>query len=506
MAALRRRIVSLVALATLAACAGRAALSPSAPGAGSGGVSAGAGGSGGASGSTFVPRPPDVVWPGAGCGKPLPSNQIATVPGLPTGYTQFTVMGTGANLTDAPIAEYAAPRTFWVRVPADYDPNRAYRVVYIGQGCGGYDQANISTYQLFNEAYGGTEQAIYVALDIPRDMANQDCYDIGDGLRSQEWEAFQLFQGFVDDHYCVDLNRIYVAGYGPGGSLANMWGCYFAGWPTRQRKFAPRYHLRGQVAVMAGEPDEQPTCGGPVAALWLHDVNYSTPIASDIAALARVGRVNGCDTNYDDASLQVPWHADGQGIGDVCRKFVGCPADSPVVFCTTRGEGFTDQHERVIPAARLFFEDTESGRPTSAPDGGSTGADGGAVMEVGPSCMPACTPGVAQCELGSDNLRTCVLDASGCPVLASTPCAPNTHCCSTCGPTSVCWQDTNCPIVPAGCSGQGTFCLDAKTVATCAVTTPAASTIFPCVYIESQSPCPTGQACDGSAPLRAVCR
>src|SRR5262249_39561266 len=153
------------------------------------------------------------------------------------------------------------PRTFWVRVPPDYDNRRPYRVVYIGQGCGSFESANTSTYQLFNESAGGTEQAIYVALDIPRDNANMDCYDNRDGPRSQEWEAFELFHTVVDQNYCVDNDRVYVAGYSTGGWLANMWGCYFAGdgqnpasTPGVPRKFAPKYHIRAQAAVSGGEP------------------------------------------------------------------------------------------------------------------------------------------------------------------------------------------------------------------------------------------------------------
>ena len=88
-----------------------------------------------------------------------------------------------------PIPAKAGPRTFWVRVPADYDPNRAYRVVYLGQGCGGTQIANLITYPLFRASLGGAEQAIYVALDVPENMANADCYDDAAGLASQEWEA-----------------------------------------------------------------------------------------------------------------------------------------------------------------------------------------------------------------------------------------------------------------------------------------------------------------------------
>jgi hypothetical protein len=309
----------------------------------------------------------EVAPSSGGCGKPLPVDpvmQAMTVAGRPTGYTHYQVTGTGATL-DGTIPAKAGPRTFWVRVPADYDPNHKYRVVYIGQGCGGYEAANSFTYQLFDEAKGGTEQAIYVALDIPRDMANQDCYDDRDGLRSQEWEAFELFHTFVDGNFCVDNDDVFITGLKTGGNLGNMWGCYFAGdgqhpWngqaggpgAAMPRRFAPRYHIRGQAVVSGNEPENNPPCNGPVAAIWIHDKMSPLPYAGDEAALARVLRMNGCE-----GSPTAPWHPDLPWAASVCVRYTACPTRFPVVFCTTSGYGMSDQRERAIPAFRLLFDE-----------------------------------------------------------------------------------------------------------------------------------------------------
>jgi len=301
----------------------------------------------------------NAPYPGKGCNKDLPMNQVPTKPGTPTGYTHYSVMGTGATLTGT-ITTKAGERTFWVRVPADYDSTIPYPVIYIGQGCGGYDSANTSTLPLHKEMLGGTEEAIYVALDIPKDMANMDCYDNRDGKSSQEWEAFELFHNVVDQNYCVDNNRVFVSGYSTGGWLNNMWGCYFAGTldPKMPRRFAPCYHIRAQMGVTGGEPPEQPTCGGPVAAIWIHDLNdTANSIDGNKQALARVGKMNGCDTTYDNPAVQAPWHPEEPLLKDVCKKFTMCPANYPVVFCTSAGLGHSDQPERATRAFKLFEDE-----------------------------------------------------------------------------------------------------------------------------------------------------
>ena len=300
---------------------------------------------------------------GSGCGKPLPATQPKTVPGQATGYLQYTVMTTGATLA-GPEPQKAGPRSFWVRVPADYDPNRPYRVVYIGQGCGTPGMANVDTYRLFNTVQGGDEEAIYVAVDLP--FGADSCYDTQSGTASEEWEAFELFHTVVDHTYCVDNDRVFATGFSSGGTLAEMWGCYFAGdgahpangaldggaSAAAPRQFAPAYHVRGHAAQSGGEPPNEPPCNGPVAALWIHDdEDPVNPLADEQAARERVLQRNGCA-----GSPTSPWHPEIPTLGSVCVQYTACPLDYPVVFCTTEEGTQSDDDFRAIPAFTLFTQ------------------------------------------------------------------------------------------------------------------------------------------------------
>jgi poly(3-hydroxybutyrate) depolymerase len=308
----------------------------------SGSSSAGAGG-------MSMPSGPNAVLKSSGCGKPLPANQVKTVTGSRTGYTEYHVKQTGESITTTQ-PEKAVDRQFFVRVPVDYDPNKAYRVVYIYQGCSANaNEGDTATYPLFNEGQGGTEQAIYVAVSLPPNHPNNNCYDNRAGNESQEWEAFQLFHDKVESLYCADNNRIFVSGYSSGGWIANMFSCYFGGIPDPPRKYLPKWALRGRAATSGGLiPDNMPACNGAVAALYLHDAGDTT----NLIAGSKLGLDNTLKQNKCVGSQTKPW-AD---MADVCVQYTDCPAEYPVVFCTTNGQGHNDQSNRAIPGFKKFFD------------------------------------------------------------------------------------------------------------------------------------------------------
>jgi poly(3-hydroxybutyrate) depolymerase len=314
-------------------------------GAGGSAGASGAGGSSGVGGAAGSPAP-DVtaVWRSSGCGHPLPFNQVPTVTGSTTGYTEYQVQLTGATLGADDLTR-AVVRTFYVRVPADYDPAKAYRTVYIFSGCGGGDIRQTAM-ALFQAGLGGTEEAVYVAVALP--PPGTGCYDTTSPLGSQEWEAFAKMHAVVESTYCVDNNRVFAAGYSSGDVVANMWGCYFTGDPPQSRKFAPNFRIRGVAGTAGGPPSTFPTCGGPSAGIWFHDTaDGPFPIANEYYTRDRVLTANGCA-----GSATMPW----PGLPSICAQYTDCPAAFPVVFCTTTGAGHNPQLDLAIPAFTKFFD------------------------------------------------------------------------------------------------------------------------------------------------------
>jgi poly(3-hydroxybutyrate) depolymerase len=303
----------------------------------------------GAGGMSTMPAGPDAVLKSSGCGKPLPGNQVKTIAGSRTGYTEYHVKETGSTIgADQP--SKAVDRQFFVRVPADYDPNKPYRVVYLYQGCSANaNEGNTATYALFDEKSGGTEQAVYVAVSLPPNHPNNNCYDNRAGTISQEWEAFQEFHDKVESTYCVDNNRIFVAGYSSGGWVSNMFSCYFGGIPDPPRKFLPKYAVRARAATSGGLiTDNMPACNGPVGALYLHDAGDTT----NVIAGSQTGRDNTLKQNKCIGSQTKPW---GTEAG-ICVQYTDCPKAYPVVFCTTNGQGHNDQSNRAIPWFKQFYD------------------------------------------------------------------------------------------------------------------------------------------------------
>jgi polyhydroxybutyrate depolymerase len=202
-------------------------------------------------------------------------------------------------------------RYYWLRLPENYDPNRAYPTVFLGPGCGESGEQPIPLYEASGDA------AILVGLNGVDDCFNKDAAD------TPELQYFDATVAAVEASACVDPSHIFVTGFSSGSWLANYLGCVRGNM------------LRAQSSVAGGLPPIPPTCTGPIPAMFAADTaDAHNPPDTVKVALARVLAANGCGmttTPYDF------------GAPSPCVQYQGCMAGFPVVYCETMGLGHQDE-------------------------------------------------------------------------------------------------------------------------------------------------------------------
>jgi polyhydroxybutyrate depolymerase len=256
------------------------------------GVFAGCGGGAGAAGSTSsVPTPPGPAAPppdthaSAGCGR---------APRFTTGRQSLTSDG--------------VQRSYWVEMPANYEPGRIYPVV-IGlhwrDGSADDVRGWSGFFGLKNE-YGNS--AILIAPQgLDAGWANTGDRDI----RFMRSMISQVQQGA-----CTDTQRVFATGFSFGGMMSNAIGCQMG---DVVRAIAP---MAGSLWSGCAPSAHR------VAALFVHaqDDNAVPYTAGEAARDTFIAR-NGCSAST------VPLGSNG------CVEYQGCSAGKPVVWCGTRTGG-----------------------------------------------------------------------------------------------------------------------------------------------------------------------
>jgi polyhydroxybutyrate depolymerase len=208
-------------------------------------------------------------------------------------------------------------RVYYVRLPASYNPARAYSTVFLGPGCG-LNGANPIPVQA-----ASMDDAILVGLNGVDNCFNHDAADTPD------LPYFDATLAAVEGSLCVDTSRIFVGGYSSGSWLASTIGC------------ARGNVIRAQGTVAGGFPPSPP-CTGPIAAMYVSDTDdMSNPAGTVMLALQRVLTANGCDTKTEPEQYEI-------GVPSPCVQYKGCMPGYPVVWCLTSGLGHSDQSGTMI--------------------------------------------------------------------------------------------------------------------------------------------------------------
>jgi len=336
--------VAIAALSCMSAC------SSNAPGDGAttGGASSGGAASGGAvsaGGSAAGGSPPSATGGVAGAG-----GAVGSVGGAGTGggaATGGSVSGgtggassggsgsggasTGGQSTGGPSAgcgtEFQNPppddeqqiveiqgdsRYYLMDVPDGADNSEPLMLVFALHG---FDMNNIAVVDLFNftERSGGQAITVWPQGEGPH-PGNVSHW--GDGVLESTWSAnaknFEFLQRIMSDigeRYCIDQDRIFIAGFSMGGFFTNSIACEHPEW------------FRGFAPVAGGGPQN---CGSsePVAIMVQHGT-------ADMIVYPETGEGsrdfwltnNGCG---DASTVSL----------NNCAFYEGCPEQAPVAWCT----------------------------------------------------------------------------------------------------------------------------------------------------------------------------
>ncbi|MCY1007192.1 hypothetical protein OV079_16840 [Nannocystis pusilla] len=231
---------------------------------------------------TTTDEPPVTTSPPAGpCGQPPP----------------FT--GVMAQKIEAAGIE----RDYDLVIPADYDPDHAYPLVFAWHGRGGNGEL-ARLYFKVEEAAAG--QAIFIYPDgLPlADMDNQTGWDLDPA--NEDVALFDAILADVGARLCIDAGRVFSTGHSFGGYMSNTLGCARGG------------IVRAIAPVAGGGPFS--ACTGQVAAWLAHGTGDTTvPLSQGEGARDHWLSANSCgDTTaavdpapcvaYDDCESGFPVH------------------------------------------------------------------------------------------------------------------------------------------------------------------------------------------------------
>jgi poly(3-hydroxybutyrate) depolymerase len=262
---------------------------------------------------------------GSGCGKTPPP--LGTMIGAAS-------RGTGADYSYS-IDVGGTPRTYVLHLPAGYDPNHPYPVVFLFHGTGG-SGAMFDYTRVEQSAPPGS--AIFVLPDglnynapsgnLPGwQTFNADDRDLRffDAL----WEQLQA-------SYCVDTKRVFASGHSIGGFMSN----YLA---------SQRGNVVRAAAPLAGGglypsyTRSHPQVGEAAVIILHGTADTDVPYMSGVNALNYFLGVNHC------ALASVPTDH------PPCLAYQGCDAGFPVQMCTYEGVAHNLDWAQVGPIVWSFF-------------------------------------------------------------------------------------------------------------------------------------------------------
>jgi len=274
-------------------------------------------------GDTGMP-PGDTGTPPGDTG--TPPGDTGTPPGDAGAGRLPVVRSAGCGSADPATGERTVTVTagegaYIVSLPSDYDPTTAYPLGFGFHGAGRtHAQCQSGDCRGFQSVMQDESILVYI-------KSFTDGWPYPASVRDDNVELFEAVLDILEAEYCVDQNRIFVAGTSSGASFSNVLACRFGD------------RLLAAVPVAGGLP-ERDGCVGRVAALVIHGVDdYHVEFSAGEAARDFFISQNGC------TSEAVPDVADLHGRvvmnreSHECADYQGCEGP-PVRWCEHSEGGY----------------------------------------------------------------------------------------------------------------------------------------------------------------------
>jgi poly(3-hydroxybutyrate) depolymerase len=280
-------------------------------------------------GSQMMMMPPAMmgVAGSAGSGMPPSTMQppIEQVPSTPS---------SGCGAADHPasgnfmIDVSGMAREYIVKIPADYDANKPYKLVFAWHGLGGSAMQVASG---FGGGYYGLESRAMGSTIFVAGQGLQTMNSVGSGAGwantgGQDVAFVKALVEWLRAKYCIDNERIFSVGMSYGGIMSNTLGCAMG---DVFRAIAPMSGSGPRVRGFGGC-----TCVGQVA-VWLSHGNMDTVVPFDSSSMGGFG--GGVQSrDYWKMANHCQDATDMVGPG-TCVAYQGCDAGNPVHWCEFDG-------------------------------------------------------------------------------------------------------------------------------------------------------------------------
>jgi poly(3-hydroxybutyrate) depolymerase len=290
----------------------------------------------------------------AGCNQPPPAADKETA------FVKHDIAVTGvsaAYISAHPLPATTAPysftmRNYYVKLPTGYDPSKPYRVQMGGTGCGG--NATVGSEGGYLPSAHADVLLIspsYVPTQGGTSATNPGSCFADSGTDTPEVAYFDAMLAEVSKTYCIDPTKVGVSGYSSGA-----WEALLLGW-------ARAGVVRG-IATEAGglRANRPPGSNKPVAALMiatLSDTENPVNLAPTDAKAISLGASGGSGQARDEILARNGCTgtatADWDPTYPLCKKYTGCPAAYPVVWCGMTTGGHYPAHPPYTPDAMTKF-------------------------------------------------------------------------------------------------------------------------------------------------------